>query len=149
MLLKFHPHCLGCIKWKKWKKVSSIRSAVRRFRSFCMFLSLKVAFLAISDFYSISLRVPSDIQSTLIISKSKGRYEILRDIRTSTYQICRIEEKIIRITKFNKYICNWTLEVRDILKILWKRGEIAPFPQYFLPVLRFSCLGRDQNFTSR
>ena len=23
------------------------------------------------------------------------------------------------------YICNWTLEIRDILKILWKRGEIA------------------------
>ena len=21
-------------------------------------------------------------------------------------------------------MCNWTLEVRDILKILWKRGEI-------------------------
>ena len=38
------------------------------------------------------------IQSTLVISKSKGLYEILRDIRTSTYQICRIEEKIIRTT---------------------------------------------------
>ena len=70
-------------------------------------------------------------------------YEILRDICTSTYQICKIEEKIIRTTTFNKYICNWTLGVRDILKILWKRGEIAPFsyfPQYFLPVVRFSCL---------
>ena len=66
------------------------------------------------------------IQSTLVISNSKGLSEILRDIRTSTYQICRIEEKIIRITTFNKYICNWTHEVRDILKILRKRGEIAP-----------------------
>ena len=56
----------------------------------------------------------------------QGLSEILRDICTSTYQICRIEEKIIRTTTFNKYICNWTLEVRDILKILWKRGEIAP-----------------------
>ena len=66
---------------------------------------------------------------------------ILRDIRTSTYQICRSEEKIICTTTCNKYICNWTLEVRDtcILKILWKRGEIAPYPQYFLPVVRFSC----------
>ena len=35
------------------------------------------------------------IQSTLIISTSKGPSEILRDIRTSTYQICRTEEKII------------------------------------------------------
>ena len=25
-----------------------------------------------------------------------------------------------------KYMCNGTLEVRDIVKILWKRGEIAP-----------------------
>ena len=33
-------------------------------------------------------------------------------------------EKIIRLTTFNKYTCNWTLEVRDIVKILWKRGEI-------------------------
>ena len=90
------------------------------------------------------------IQSILVISNSKGHSEILRDIRTSTYQICRIEEKIIRATTFNKYMCNWTLEVRDLVKILWKRGEIAlrsnfsSFPQHFLPVVRFSCLGRDQ-----
>ena len=35
------------------------------------------------------------VQSTLVISNSKGLSEILRDIRTSTYQICRIEENII------------------------------------------------------
>ena len=35
------------------------------------------------------------IQSTLVISNSKGLSEILRDIRSSTYQVCRIEEKII------------------------------------------------------
>ena len=67
-----------------------------------------------------------ELQSTLVISNSKGLSEILRDIRTSTYQICRIGEKLIRLTIFNKYTCNWTLEVRDILKILWKRAEIAP-----------------------
>ena len=33
------------------------------------------------------------LQSTLVISKSKELSEILRDIRTSTYQSCRIEEK--------------------------------------------------------
>ena len=66
------------------------------------------------------------IQSTPVISNSKGLSEILRDIRTSTYQTCRIEEKIIRTTTFNKNMCNWTLEVRDILKIFRKRGEIAP-----------------------
>ena len=32
--------------------------------------------------------------------------------------------KINRTTTFNKFICNWTLEVRDIVKILWKRGAI-------------------------
>ena len=68
----------------------------------------------------------TNIQSTLVISNSKGLPEILRDIRTSTYQICRIEEILIRLTTFNKYMCNRTLEIRDILKILWKRGEIAP-----------------------
>ena len=66
------------------------------------------------------------LQSTLVISNSKGLFEILRDIRTSTYQICRIEEKLIRLTIFNKYMCNLPPEARDILKILWKRGEIAP-----------------------
>ena len=35
------------------------------------------------------------IQSTLVISNSKGLSEILRDVRSSTYQVCRIEEKII------------------------------------------------------
>ena len=64
------------------------------------------------------------VQSTLVISNSNGLYEILRDIRTSTYQICRTEGKK---NNSNKHIiCNWTLEIRDILKILWKRGEIAP-----------------------
>ena len=80
--------------------------------------------------YRTSLKSTFDvntlIQSTFVISNSKALSEILRDIRTSTYQICRIEEKkIICLTTFNKFICNWTLKV-DILKILRKRGEIAP-----------------------
>ena len=33
------------------------------------------------------------IQSTLVISKSKGPSKPVRDVRTSTYQICSIEEK--------------------------------------------------------
>ena len=36
-----------------------------------------------------------EIQSTLVISKSKGPSKTVRDIRTSTYQICNIEEKTI------------------------------------------------------
>ena len=63
-----------------------------------------------------SLSKPSKLQSTFVISKSKGLSDILRDIRTSTYQICRIEEKISRTTAFYKWnvICN-------ILKILSKK----------------------------
>ena len=38
-----------------------------------------------------TLNIP--LQSTLLISNSKGHSEILRDIRTSTYQICRGEKK--------------------------------------------------------
>ena len=85
-----------------------------------------------------------NIQSTLFISNSTGLSEILRDIRTSTYQICRIEEKLIRLTTFNKYMCNWTLEVRDILKnIVEKRrncslGAISPlFHNIFYMLLDF------------
>ena len=43
-----------------------------------------------------------NIQSTLVISNSKGPSETLRDIRTSTYQICRIEESTNQTTKFHK-----------------------------------------------
>ena len=42
------------------------------------------------------------IQSNLSISKSKGPSETLRDIRTSTYQIWRIEENTNGTTKFHK-----------------------------------------------
>ena len=34
------------------------------------------------------------------------------------------------------------------MKILWK-SNFSSFPQYFSPVVRFSCLGRDKIFTSR
>ena len=42
------------------------------------------------------------LQSTLVISNLKGPSETLRDIRSSTYQIFRIEENTNRTTKFNK-----------------------------------------------
>ena len=44
--------------------------------------------MVIRDVFSIFY----NIQSTLVISNSKGLYETLRDIRTSTYQICGTEE---------------------------------------------------------
>ena len=42
-----------------------------------------------------------EVQSTLFISKLKGPSETLRDIRTSTYKIFRIEENTNRTTKFH------------------------------------------------
>ena len=42
------------------------------------------------------------IQSTLVISKSKGPAETLRDIHTSTYQMCRIKENTKQTTRFHK-----------------------------------------------
>ena len=54
------------------------------------------------------------IQSTLVISKSKGPSEIFRDIRTSTYQMCRTEENTNRTTKFHKRTCSFTPLVENI-----------------------------------
>ena len=44
----------------------------------------------------------SEVQSTFVIPTSMRLPEMLRDIRTSTYQICRIKEKINRTTTFHK-----------------------------------------------
>ena len=83
------------------------------------------------------------LQSTLVISNSNGLSEILRDIRTSTYQICRIEEKIIRTTTFDKYMCIWTVEVKRYIENIVKKrrncslGAISPLFHNVLPVVRF------------
>ena len=79
------------------------------------------------------------IQSTLVISKSKGLSETLRDIRISTYQMYRTEENTNRTTKFLKWTCNLTPLVRNIC---WKycgkweklllRSNFSPYPQYFI-----------------
>ena len=46
-----------------------------------------------------------DIQLTLFTSKSNGPSKTLRDIRTSTYQICSIEEKQFEQSNFtNDYV---------------------------------------------
>ena len=95
------------------------------------------------------------VQSTLVISNSKGLSETLRDINTSTYQIFRIEKQIIRTTTFNTniYVTGLlTLEIyrkycRKEEKLLL-RSNFSSFLQYFLLVVRFSCLGRDKIFTS-
>ena len=51
------------------------------------------------------LYVYENIQSTLVISKSKGPSETVRDIRTSTYQIYSSEEKQFEQPNFtNDYV---------------------------------------------
>ena len=50
-----------------------------------------------------------DIQSTLVISKSKGPSKTVRDIRTSTYQICSIEEKQFEQPIFTNDYVIWLL----------------------------------------
>ena len=49
---------------------------------------------------ALFVSVTINLKSTLVISKSKGLSETLRDIRTSRYQICRIEEN----NKLNNHI---------------------------------------------
>ena len=55
---------------------------IRRYKTF-MFDSAEIEISALN------------VQSSLVISKSKGPSKTVRDIRTSTYQICSIEEKTI------------------------------------------------------
>ena len=69
--------------------------------------------------------------------KSKELSEILQDICTSTYQICRFDEKINWTTTFHKWYVIWLLR----LEIYWKycgkeekllfRSNFSSFPPYF------------------
>ena len=66
------------------------------------------------------------IQSTLVISNSKGLSEILRDIRTSTYQICGKGKKLFAQPHLTNIYVIGTLDVRDILKnIVEKRRNCS------------------------
>ena len=51
---------------------------------------------------AIEAEIFKKVQSTLVISNSKGLYETLQDISTSTYQICGTEETINPTTTFNR-----------------------------------------------
>ena len=60
----------------------------------------------------------------------------LKYFEISVLRHCRTEEKLIRLTTFNRYMLKF-------------RSNFSSFSQYFLHVVRFSGLGRDQIFTSR
>ena len=83
-----------------------------------------------------------NVRSTLIISEVQGTLS-----NTSWYPYSDISDlqnwrKMNRTTTFHKWVCNLTPEVKDIMKILWKRGgAISPhFHNILLPVVRFPCL---------
>ena len=102
-------HCLHVGMLHPWLS----KRAQGRFWSDCWYSRLSLS------------RIPRDSLKYFEIS-------VLRHIR-----FAELGEKLIRLTTFNKYMCNWTLKVRNILKILWKRGvwsNFSTFPQYF-----FTC----------
>ena len=104
----------------------------------CVIMIICVTRMILSCFFVVgffSYQIVTHLFSRKLMYRGSGRaiqlhiylLNVVNRISFSpTYQICKIEEKLIRLTTFNKYICNWTLEVRDVLKRLWKRGEIAP-----------------------
>ena len=59
------------------------------------------------------------------LSLSQSPRNCLKCFQISAAWHIRFAEKINQTIRFNKCICNLTPEIRDILKILWKRGEIA------------------------
>ena len=82
-------------------------------------------------------RIPTDFLKYFEIS-------VPRHIR-----IAELRKKINRTTRFYKFICDWTLEIRDNYNIVEKRrncpfGAISPlFHNILLHVVRFSSLDRD------
>ena len=68
---------------------------------FFIYLFIYLFFLTNDVLYAdVSLQFKFNIQSTLVISNSKGLTEILRDIRASTYQSWESEEN----NKLNNHI---------------------------------------------
>ena len=91
------------------------------------------------------------IQSTLVISNSKGLSEILRDICTSRYQVWSIEEKWIEQPHFTNVYVIWFLEIEIYWKYCGREEKLSVSPLFhniLLPIVRLSCLNRDQIFTS-
>ena len=76
-------------------------------------------------------RIPRDSLKHFEIS-------VPRDIR-----VAEVRKTINWITTFNKGICNLTPEVRNMYKIMWKKGEIAPMEQFLLFSTMFCYLFLD------
>ena len=94
--------------------------------------------------YTVDSRSPRDSLEYFEIS-------VPRHIR-----LAELSKTINRTTTFNKWICNLTPKLGDILKILGKRGEIAPEEQFLLfftiiwyLLLDFHVITGTRFFTSR
>ena len=67
--------------------------------------------------------MPSTVDSLSRIPRDSLKYfeiSVPRHVRFAEFR-----KKMNRTATFNKCICNLTPEITDILKILWKRGEIV------------------------
>ena len=67
---------------------------------------------------NIAITVSVSIQSTLVISKSMGPSETLRDIRTSTYQMYSIEENTNGTTDNIRQFCSDRISHHVIISLL-------------------------------
>ena len=85
-------------------------------------------------------------------SLSRNPRDYLNYFETSTYQICRIEDKINQNNTFHKWICNWLQK----LEIYWKycekeeklclRTNICSFPQYFVTCCKIFMFKQEPEF---
>ena len=90
---------------------------------------------------------PSAVYSRLSLYRSKGLFEILRDIRISTYQICRIEETIHRTTAFHKWICDLTPEFKWYIEHIVKlRRKLLFFSTIFCYLLLYLHVKQGPDF---
>ena len=96
------------------------------------------------------------LQSALVISKSKGLSEILRDSRSSTYQICRIEkqnESNNQISEMDMY--KFVRKIEKKWKLCGKeeklllRNKFSSFPHHFITYCKISMLKTGTRFSFR
>ena len=82
-----------------------------------------------------NIQVPKLFHSNQIVG-SYGYIKLIDTVNKGLYFLdipeLQNQGKINLTATFHKWICNLTPEVRDILKILWKREEIAPKKQFLL-----------------
>ena len=103
--------CFPCKIWQKNVQVYSPNVKFAIFSNSTSDFYKEFSCYNIAIFSTFSHRHKSKLQSTLVISKSKGFSEIFRDIRTTTYQICRIQEKKLLnsdISQLNILFGSWS-----------------------------------------